>query len=85
MQIDFHNNFRKQYNKLSVKIKNRFNEKLIKFKDNPLLPELNNHALQGKYEGCRSFNVTGDFRVIYEVRGMVVRFLDIDTHSNLYK
>ena len=85
MQIDFHNNFRKQYKKLSLKTQDKFDERLIKFKDSPLIPELNNHALHGKYEGCRSINVTGDFRAIYEVREKGVRFLDIDTHSNLYK
>ncbi|OHA23272.1 MAG: hypothetical protein A3G52_00660 [Candidatus Taylorbacteria bacterium RIFCSPLOWO2_12_FULL_43_20] len=85
MQIDFHNNFRKQYKKLSIKMQGKFNERLIKFKDNPLVPELNNHSLHGKYGRCRSINITEDLRVIYEVREKGVRFLDIDTHSNLYK
>ena len=85
MQVDFHNQFRKQYKKLSMKIKDKFNERLIVFKDNPLIPELHNHALHGKYDGCRSINVTGDYRAIYEVLDGGVRFLEIDTHSNLYK
>ncbi|MBI2627504.1 type II toxin-antitoxin system mRNA interferase toxin, RelE/StbE family [Candidatus Nomurabacteria bacterium] len=85
MQVDFHNHFRKQYKKLSMKIKEKFNERLIVFKNNPFTSELNNHTLHGKYSGCRSINVTGDIRAIYEVREKGVRFLDIDTHSNLYK
>ncbi|KKQ04054.1 MAG: hypothetical protein US18_C0031G0003 [Parcubacteria group bacterium GW2011_GWB1_36_5] len=85
MQVDFHKQFRKQYKKLPTKIKDKFNERLIIFKDNPLIPELNNHALHGKYEKCRSINITGDIRAIYEIRENGVRFLDIDTHSNLYK
>ncbi len=85
MQVDFHNHFRKQYKKLSTKTKERFNERLVIFKDNPLTLELNNHTLHGKYAGCRSINVTGDIRAIYEVRERGIRFLDIDTHSNLYK
>lgn len=85
MKVDFHSQFRKKYKKLPAKIKNKFNERLIIFKDNPFVPELNNHSLHGKYENCRSINVTGDVRAIYEVREAGVRFLDIDTHSNLYK
>jgi len=85
MQVDFHNQFRKKYKKLPTKIKVKFNERLILFKNNPFVQELNNHSLHGKYERCRSINVTGDLRAIYEVIEEGVRFLDIDTHNNLYK
>lgn len=84
MQIEFHKDFRKQYDKLPVKFRDKFDERLKIFVDDPTTPELNNHALHGKYAGCRSINVTGDLRAVYENREHGVRFLDIDNHSNLY-
>ena len=84
MHIIYHSDFKKQYRKLSTKIRLRFTERLEIFRDDQFSPELNNHGLHGKYVGCRSINVTGDLRAIYEVREDGVRFLEIDTHSNLY-
>lgn len=47
---------------------------------------LNNHALKGLYFGCRSINVTGDWRAVYEeVDSQTVNFVDLGTHSQLYK
>ena len=84
MKIDFHDEFRKQYKKLSPKFQEKFNERLAIFISDPVSSELNNHALHGKYAGLRSINVTGDLRALYEVREKGVRFVNIDTHSNLY-
>ena len=48
-------------------------------------PLLRDHPLHGAYSHLRSFNVTGDIRVLYEyVQKDTVLFIDIDTHSNLY-
>ncbi len=85
MYIDFHNHFKKRYKKFPIKLKDKCNERLIIFQNNPFAPELNNHILHGKYSGCRSINITGDLRAIYEVKENGVRFVNIDTHSNLYK
>ena len=63
MRIDYHKRFRKQYDKSSSKIKDKFDERLKIFIMNPLAEELNNHALHGEYLGYRSINVTGDWRV----------------------
>jgi addiction module RelE/StbE family toxin len=47
---------------------------------------LNNHELHGEYAGCRSINVTGDVRIIYEKHGGDVQFLmDFGTHGQLYE
>jgi addiction module RelE/StbE family toxin len=55
------------------------------FISNPSAPELNNHALHGEYLGYRSVNITGDWRAVYEVQeDNAIKFLFIDTHSNLY-
>ncbi len=85
MWIDYHKTFRKHYKKLSPKLQSKFNERLKLFIEDPLAPALNNHALAGEYLGYRSFNITGDWRAIYEIRDGTIQFLIIDTHSNLYK
>ncbi len=85
MQLEYHKNFKKRYAKLPPKIREKFKERLHVFTDNPFAIELNNHALHGKYSNCRSINVAGDLRAIYEVRENGVRFLDIHNHNNLYK
>jgi addiction module RelE/StbE family toxin len=84
MHIELHKDFKKKYEKLSIKFQDKFDERLKIFINDSFAPELNNHGLHGKYIGCRSINVTGDLRAVYEVRENGVRFLDIDTHSNLY-
>jgi len=84
MDIDYSKKFRKQYKKLPENIKERCRERLQIFKSNSFSRELNNHALQGEYSGCRSINITGNLRAVYEVRREGLRFLAIDTHSNLY-
>ncbi len=85
MQPGYHKRFKKQYNKLPQKIKVKFTERLEVFKDNPFAPELNNHPLHGEYLGYRSINITGDLRAVYEIQDESIKFLFIDTHSNLYK
>lgn len=85
MEPEYHKDFKKRYAKLAPKIREKFKERLRIFKDDPFAVELNNHALHGKYAGCRSINVMGDLRAVYEVRERGVRFLDIDNHNNLYK
>ncbi len=64
----------------------KFKDRLRIFSINPFAPELNNHALNGKYTGCWSINVTGDLRAVYEILdNKNIRFLYIDNHNNLYK
>lgn len=55
------------------------------FVENQRHPLLNDHALTGTFEGRRSFNITGDWRLVYRpLSDGIVFFLDIDTHHNLY-
>ena len=84
MKIEFHKNFKKKYKKLPSKLQDKFDERLRIFVDDLFAPELHNHCLHGKYAHCRSINITGDLRALYEVKGDGVCFLDIDTHSALY-
>jgi mRNA-degrading endonuclease YafQ of YafQ-DinJ toxin-antitoxin module len=46
---------------------NKFSEKLAIFLENPFDPILNNHPMQGKYDGYRSINISGDLCAIYEM------------------
>lgn len=50
-------------------------------------PILRNHSLAGKYAGCRSINISGDWRVAfreYEDENLIV-FVALGIHSQLYK
>ncbi len=86
MQIEFHRSFKKKYKKITAKIQSRFNERLFVFEENAFHPQLNNHPLTGSKEGQWSINVTGDWCAIYIFKNEnKVVFIDIDTHSNLYK
>ncbi len=84
MDIDFHKKFKKRYPKLDLKIRRKFDEKLILFEQNPFDISLNNHILHGKYKNHRSIDVTGDWRALYRLEGDVTLFVIIGTHSELY-
>lgn len=89
MRVRFSKRFSKGYNKADQKIKNAFEKRLALFLKDQFNPQLNNHALTGKYLGYRSINITGDWRAIYSVRRIgkedLVIFEVIGSHSRLYK
>lgn len=90
MQINFAKKFKKQYERADTKIKDAFDKRLGLFLQNPIHPQLNNHALTGKYSGKRSISVTGDWRAIFSEQsdedGNKVTILEaLGTHSQLYK
>lgn len=86
MKIRLHRNFLKAYSKQLNKIKDKFKERRNLFIKDMFHPLLNNHSLSGKYEGCRSINITGDIRAIFYVKtdGDVI-FINIGSHSELYE
>ena len=84
MEINFHKRFDKQFIKLPTKAQQEFKQRLILFIGNPFNHTLNNHILSGKYEGCRSINITGDLQAIYEIKNGSIYFMMIGTHSELY-
>lgn len=78
--------FDKKFLKLRANDQQRTVERLKIFSQNPVYPLLNNHALKGKYLGYWSINITGDLRAVYKLLNPdAALFVDIDTHSNLYK
>ena len=76
--------FAKQYKKLSLRVRQKFNERLRVFETDPFDKILNNHSLHGEYEGYRSINITGDYRAIYFIDKAVAVFIRIGTHSELF-
>jgi len=84
MIVVYHKNFIKSFKKSSKKIKDKFGERLAVFNIDEFDPILNNHSLQGKYEGYRSINISGDVRAIFKRRAKDAIFVTINSHSNLY-
>ncbi len=77
--------FDKQFAKLPNKLRIQFIERVEIFVENSFDSILNNHAVHYPYDGCRSINITGDIRAIYEPRENTAIFIRIGTHSELYK
>ena len=76
----------KQFRILPKRKQRKALERLEIFVNNSFDRILNNHALHGEYEGCRSINVTGSLRIIYKDLGDSKCLLyDIGTHSQLYE
>lgn len=86
MRIFLHRNVKKRYKKLSTPEQRHFKERRNLFLESPFHPLLNNHGLQGEYQGCRSINITGNLRAIYEeIDSNTVHFIALGTHSELYE
>jgi len=86
MKPEYHKSFRKQFDKLPLKIQDKFGERLDMFLQNQFHPLLDNHSLTGEYEGCRSINITGNIRAIFYLKtesGIV--FINIGSHPELYE
>lgn len=82
MKVVFRKKFKKQLNKLPIKIEQKFIERLALFltdQNNPLL-----HTLAGSRYPFQSMNVTADYRAIFLVEDDVVVFYEIGTHAQLY-
>lgn len=78
-------NFDKKFKKLSKKLQTQAKNRITLFIQNQYDQRLNNHLLHGDKKIFRSININADLRLLYEqIDDTVVRFLDIDTHSNLY-
>ncbi len=79
-------NFDKKFKKVTRKVQLQAKSRIIIFAEQPFDLRLNNHLLHGDKKLLRSININSDMRIIYEEVGSdIVRFLDIDIHSNLYK
>jgi addiction module RelE/StbE family toxin len=86
MQIEYSRHFIKEFKKCPVFVKIKFKNRLEIFIKDPFHSSLNNHPLIGKLINYRSFNITGDWRAIFEEIGgdEIIYFVAIGTHSKLY-
>jgi addiction module RelE/StbE family toxin len=85
MIVKFHKNFEKAYHKAPTRLQEAVNKRMALFYQNPFHPLLNNHQLKGKYKDHRSINITGDWRAFYrKIAKDQIKFILLDTHSNLY-
>ncbi|HEV7702145.1 MAG TPA: type II toxin-antitoxin system mRNA interferase toxin, RelE/StbE family [Candidatus Paceibacterota bacterium] len=85
MTVAYSRIFKKMFKKKNAWVQNKFGERLSLFMKDRNNPTLNNHPLGGIWAGCRSINITGDFRAVYEELGDdQFQFIAIGTHSELY-
>ena len=84
MEVKFHAAFKKKLRKTPHKIQERFFERLELFVQDKFNRVLNNHSVDRAYPNCRSINVSGDYRAIFEEQDEIIIFINIGTHSNLY-
>lgn len=85
MIINYSRNFKKMFKKHPAWVQDKFDERIFLFEHNLYHPLLNNHALEGKWFGFRSINITGDIRAVFEEspKSHFV-FTAIGSHSELY-
>jgi mRNA interferase YafQ len=86
MKCYFSKKFQKSFSKLSSNNNKKAMDKIHLFSQKPNDDQLRNHSLSGKYSKYRSINITGDIRAVYKITDPKnAMFIDIGTHSKLYK
>lgn len=87
MTLTRHKQFKKHYQKRILphpKLDRQFQSRLILFLSNPHHQSLADHALIGSLKSLRSFSITGDIRVIYQIHQDQLILFDIGTHNQVY-
>lgn len=88
MKVRFSPYFYKQYKKANVRIRNRVDQAVAIFTQNPNDLELNNHLLNEPYQDFRSIDITADWRALYEEMQIgeetFAYFVELGTHDALY-
>jgi addiction module RelE/StbE family toxin len=85
MRITYHKNFKKSFNKLSAKSREKLWQNIEIFTIDQFDRRLNNHPLKGKYANYHSINIGGDLRAVYkQIDSELIFFIEINTHSELY-
>ena len=88
MEIKYTKRFRGQYHKAGKQIKAAFAQTVDLFWADPQNPFLRNHALQDKFAGYRSIDVTEDWRAVFKETKSgartVITFHLLGTHEELY-
>jgi len=85
MRFVQHRTFERQYKKLSDVLRDKIWERLallLKEESNPLLSD---HKLNPPWDGYRSINISGDYRLIYRELDEGVFYLRaVGTHHQLF-
>jgi len=86
MDIVYHKNFIKSYEKLPPKQQDKIEQAIDLFQQNPHHSQLKNHALHGKEKGKRAIAAGGDLRLVFkEVNDYrKVIFFRVGTHNQVY-
>lgn len=84
MDVIFYKTFEKKFAKLPKSIQRQTSERIHIFIQDPMAPVLNNHSVEKRFPGCRSINVTGDYRAIFKTQAAAAIFINIGSHSDLY-
>lgn len=87
MKVEFSTSFIKIFHKRfshQSHTQEKFFERTRIFAENPDNPILKDHALIGSKKGYRSFSITGDIRVVYQITRNIAYFIDIGTHNQVY-
>lgn len=85
MKIVVTDSFMKILDKLPLKMRKRFEDRLSIFMREPAHPILKVHPLKGNMTGCRAFSVSGNYRVIFQISDRdTVKLIDIGTHNKVY-
>lgn len=79
----------KKLKKSDVRTRKSFKERILLFVKNPTDPILDNHQLKRQWQGCRSIDITADWRAIYkEIQvgdEIAAYFVALGTHGELYR
>ena len=85
MRVGYSRTFQKMFKKQRKTVQEKFTERLEVFVCDPHCEILKNHALRGEWRPCRSINITGDIRAVYEeISEGQYEFVAIGSHSELY-
>lgn len=84
MRVLYKKRFEKKIRRLPVKVKEQFYDRLELFLTDKFHRVLNNHSVDHAFPACRSINITGDYRAIFQELNSTVVFITIGTHAELY-
>lgn len=88
MKVRYSPDFYRKYKKADVRIRNSIDEKIEIFLKDPYDFQLDNHILKKEWRGCRSIDITADYRAIYKETQIgdesVAYFVALETHDELY-
>lgn len=85
MRVKLSKNFTKALRKLNPNVRNQFYNRVNLLLESKFHPVLNNHPVDTAYPGCRSINVTGDYRAIFYEKDGTTVFVEIGKHAQLYR